>query len=174
MKSAFFKKFSLCLLVLLFSTTVVIAQQVCNEKKINDKSPLIDNGNGTVTDKSTGLMWKQCSEGTTAGANCTAPHIQFTWDRALLRSPDVNLDGFAGYKDWRLPNKKELESIIEKTCVWPAIDQTMFPNTLGSYWTSSPSGDYASQAWRVSFDYGVGGWDYKSNTGYIRLVRSGQ
>ncbi len=65
---------------------------------VND---FVDNGDGTVTDLSTGLMWQQGDSG--AGLN---------WEQALAYAENLDL---AGYGDWRPPNAKELQSIIDYT-----------------------------------------------------------
>ncbi|HKJ40855.1 MAG TPA: DUF1566 domain-containing protein [Sunxiuqinia sp.] len=58
-----------------------------------------DNGNGTVTDKASGLMWQKADNGTA-----------ISWDDALSYAETLDL---AGYGDWRLPNAKELQSIVD-------------------------------------------------------------
>lgn len=61
-----------------------------------------DNGDGTVTDHATGLMWMQ--EDSQTGLN---------WEDALTWAQQCNADNFLGYSDWRLPNVKELQSIVD-------------------------------------------------------------
>jgi hypothetical protein len=135
---------------------------------------LIDQRNGTVTDSATGLMWKQCPEGQ-SGALCAIGSAEgLSWQQALQRGADTS---FAGYSDWRLPNKNELESLVERSCVNPAISTTAFPNTPGWwFWSSTPNGDYSAVAfaWGVGFDFGAVCSNYKSNPGRVRLVRGGQ
>lgn len=71
------------------------------------------NGNSTVTHTKTGLMWKQCAEGL-SGANCSSgAATPMIWANALKAANTANNAAFAGYTDWRLPNVKELESIVE-------------------------------------------------------------
>jgi hypothetical protein len=65
---------------------------------IND---FVDNGNGTISDRATGLMWMQDDSVKT-----------FDWDGTLGYCEDLNA---AGYDDWRLPNAKELHSIVDYT-----------------------------------------------------------
>jgi len=96
-----------------------------------------DNGDGTITDNATGLMWMKDDNGT--GVN---------WENALSYTEDFE---YAGYTDWRLPNAKELQSIVDYTRS-PAITNsaaidTMFnctqiTNEAGAadypcYWTST-------------------------------------
>ncbi len=72
------------------------------------KNIFVDNKNGTVTDKATGLMWMQVDSGILkAGENGTGGMV---WKDALAWAE--NLD-YAGYSDWRLPDTKELQSIVD-------------------------------------------------------------
>jgi len=87
----------------------------------------------------------------------------------------VNAAGWCGYKDWRLPSKSELHSIIDYSRYSPVIDTSYFPNTKDSwYWTSSPVASSSGGAWIVDFGDGWGFWNSKDYYIYVRLVRSGQ
>ena len=119
-----------------------------------------DNGNGTVTDNNTGLMWQAKDDNTTR-----------TWEQALAYCEGFS---FAGYSDWRLPNVKELESITDDTTYNPAIDTTYFPNTDASfYWSSTTVANYTSRSWLVYFSDGHvdSGADKTSSSYYVRCVR---
>lgn len=129
------------------------------------------NGNGTVTDHQTGLIWKQCSEGQ-SGAECAGTATPMIWSAALAAGADSS---FAGFNDWRLPNAKELESLVETGCYAPAINDVRFPNTsTGLYWTSSSYTAVASYASWVGFESGAVGSGGKSTSCGVRLVRGGQ
>lgn len=138
---------------------------------------LVDNRNGTVTDSATGLMWKKCAEGL-SGAGCTTGTAQqLKWQQALQRGANTT---FAGYSDWRLPNKNELESLVERSCENPSINVTAFPGTpsnkvgLSDFWSSSPYAGNSYEAWYVNFNGGkVTGYG-KNSTKYARLVRVGK
>ena len=153
--------------------------QICKTDSIPATTPnsqLTDNGNGTVTDSKTGLMWKQCSEGL-SGAGCvTGAAQEFTWQGALQQAQAVNNSGgFAGFTDWRLPNIKELSSITENQCYAPAINLTRFPNTPSLYfWSASPIVGNRYNAWGIIVNDGYVNWDYKDNAFQVRLVRGGQ
>jgi hypothetical protein len=74
---------------------------------INDFS---DNGGGTVTDNATGLMWSQDDSGD--GVN-TGPRSGMTWEDALAWVQQMNDENYLGYDDWRLPNAKEMQSLVD-------------------------------------------------------------
>jgi len=129
---------------------------------------LVDNGDGTVTDTETSLMWQQATMDRTGDGTPD----QMTWGQALDESEHLTL---AGYSDWRLPDYNELSSIVDYSRYHPAIDTTVFPDTVSShYWSSTTYLIYANYAWRVDFDYGNGNYNDKSNSYYVRAVRGGQ
>ena len=80
----------------------------------------------------------------------------------------------SGKSDWYLPNRFELESILDLSQVRPTINSTIFPNTRTDnyYWTSSPyAGDPGSVAWIVFFDDGGVSSNDRGGYGYVRPVR---
>ena len=133
-----------------------------------------DHGDGTVTDNATGLMWQKCSLGLSASDCLTGGAQTYIWHAALTAAKTANTNNDSGYSDWRLPNKNELESLLEDACSAPAINTSMFPNTLGKYWSSSPEAYYTGAAWPVDFDYGYVHGDGKDQSKYVRLVRGSQ
>jgi len=155
----------------------VVAAQTC-VGTITASTPtadFVDNGNGTVTHTKTGLMWKQCSEGL-SGAGCAAgTATTYTWQGALQAAQALNAGGgFVGFTDWRVPNIKELNSIVENQCINPAVNATIFPATVSnSYWSASPYAGFATYEWNVCFDVGCNGVNIKTFTLYVRLVRGG-
>ena len=130
-----------------------------------------DNGDGTVTDNATGLMWQKCTVGL-SGEDCATgtATTQASWTAALATCNDLSL---AGHTDWKLPNINELESIINRQYVNPAIDRTTFPNTQsGNYWSSSTYVGSQSIAWLVNFYSGNTSVNGKTNSGLLaRCVR---
>lgn len=161
-----------------FAAATVHAACNSNMPASTPDSQLIDNNDGTVTDSKTGLMWKQCLEGL-SGTDCaTGTATTFTWQQALQQPGVVNANGFAGYTDWRLPNIRELRSIVEEQCSSPAINATRFPNTLPNTWISpfvwsgSPNASASYYAWNVSFYNGDSGTIDRNYDGAVRLVRN--
>jgi len=137
----------------------------------NPDAVYIDHGDGTVTDTRTDLMWKQCAEGL-SGTNCQIGSAQnFTWADALARA---KASTFANYADWRLPNVKELSSLVEE-CRWaPSINTNRFPNTPSEpFWSGSPNASSPKVWLVVNFDVGQVGRLFGSFS-RVRLVRGGQ
>jgi hypothetical protein len=144
-----------------------------------------DNGDGTVTDNDTGLMWDQCSWGQDyipgsppiCDPDPTSTNYTYTWSDALGLAVTANTNLHRGYDDWRLPNRTELESLVAITAVSPAIDSQVFPNTASLWYWSSTTYPFdpvdPEWAWYVSFQDGYSfataqTWDYN-----VRLVRGG-
>jgi hypothetical protein len=118
-----------------------------------------DNADGTVTDHCTGLMWqKETDPGT------------YTWQQALQYCEGLSL---AGHSDWRLPNVRELQSIVDYGRDNPSIDP-VFGAVSHWYWSSSTYVFYPGSAWVVYFYDGHVSSGYKGDSGYVRAVRSGR
>lgn len=81
----------------------------------------------------------------------------------------------AAYDDWRLPNRKELQSLLDFSKHDPAIDTGYFPNTMSpGYWSSTIFANDADVAWFVIFDDGNDDGNIKPHSYYVRAVRGGQ
>ncbi len=153
----------------------------------------VDNGDGTVTDNQTGLMWEK-KDGTCAVAG---PHCwtnTYTWSAASpyadptgtlytdflaqlndLTTPhyETSTACFAGHCDWRIPDIGELRSIFSTQYV-PAIDPAFGP-TLGNYfWSSSSVAGDPNSAWYLYFVQGYIGSFSKSDAHFARAVRGGR
>lgn len=167
---------------ILFSLLVLLPYtgnaQTCKTATVPANTPdnqFVINADATVKDLKTGLIWKRCSEGQTFSAgSCIGTAIGYTWQQALQQAQNLNAVGFAGAQDWRVPNIKELSSILERQCNNPAINLNIFPdNNLKFYWSSS-SNTNADSAWVVSFMDSTDLPGDKSSRLRLRLVRSGQ
>ncbi|MDD5011978.1 MAG: DUF1566 domain-containing protein, partial [Phycisphaerae bacterium] len=115
-----------------------------------------------TTDNGTGLMWvaDHAAIGTVGGYNFAST---MSWSDALLAVTALNSAAYGGYSDWRLPNIKELQSIVDYGRVGPAIDTTYFPNAQSySYWSSTTLAGGTVYAWYVYFDDGYVGYDNKA------------
>jgi hypothetical protein len=130
-----------------------------------------DNGDGTVTDNLTKLVWLK-------NANCFSAR---TWTQALsdangLAHGSCGLTDGSSAGDWRLPNVRELQSLIDYSQYnralpsgHPFTDVQFF-----DYWTSSTVANDKSYAWTVPLDDGYVSYDLKTNTDYVWPVRGGQ
>lgn len=133
-------------------------------------------GNGTVTDSRTGLMWQQCTDGL-SGADCAtgAATGYATYGAALARATAVNADAAGagrGFGDWRVPNRNELASLVNRACEAPAIQRTPFPGTPSlSFWSASPA--FAGFVWYVDFTTGDVAPGGTNGSRALRLVRGG-
>ncbi|WP_045213642.1 DUF1566 domain-containing protein [Desulfonatronovibrio magnus] len=136
---------------------------------------LVDHGDGTVTDMATGLMWQNCSYGQTWNdGQCTGDAVTRTWQQALEAAENLN---WAGYSDWRLPNRNELHSLVDYTQINMTIDP-VFASVSSSYWSSTTNAYHpldTHRAWLVNFRNGqVDLYSSKSASFYVRAVRAGK
>ena len=128
------------------------------------------NGDQTVTDLLTGLVWSQ---------NANPAGATKTWQAALDYIKVLNSQNYLGYNDWRLPNRKELMSLVN----WGQSSSNIWLNTQGfsavqssDYWSGSTGVNSPNGAWHI-YMYGSNVNYYsnsKSNSYYVWPVRSGQ
>ena len=179
--------------VLLFGWGVVALpawaqeEQACrsNVQVATPDSDFIVDEDGTATHLPTGLMWMRCALGQDwNGETCIGAAMDMDWPQALQTAKDHD---FAGYSDWRVPDFKELNSILELACFSPAINLTVFPNTPASnltivpnnppswFWSSSVSLNamYAPKPRFVGFSNGTDGVSQMGEDNRVRLVRGG-
>jgi len=153
--------------------------QDCHSDTMAETTPstqYVVHGDGTITDTTTALMWKQCVEGL-SGPDCTSGITELlTWTGALQTATNTNTSGgFAGYGDWRVPNVAELVSLVEEQCTNPSINETVFPNTANKFiWTSSPDFNNDIGTWSVDFNVGTTATLQRDFSYRVRLVRSVQ
>lgn len=121
-----------------------------------------ENGDGTVTDQDTSLMWQQTDDNTAR-----------TWQSAIDYCNDLVLPP-GGHSDWRLPDIKELESIVDFSVYNPAIDTAFTGTNTSVYWSSTTNFSIPVRAWVVNFYNGyVSETHYKTESAhlYVRCVR---
>jgi len=159
------------------------SQNCTNYQSTTPSVDFTDNADGTISHQPTGLMWKVCSEGQTyTNGSCENPALPFKWTEALAQVNTVNTEGYAGYNDWRLPNIKELNALVELSCFDPAINADLFPNTVAArYASSSPrvralTSLESDMAWVVNFKDGSlpnsGDLSPLYQGEYLRLLRN--
>lgn len=117
-----------------------------------------DNTKLVVNDTKTGLMWQDDTVGST-----------MTWSTAITTCENLTL---GGYSDWRLPNIRELKSIVDKSRYNPAISPNFTQKVSSAYW-SSTTNPVSNEAWHVYFNLGADSGDYEANSYYVRCVRGG-
>lgn len=130
-----------------------------------------DNGDGTITDNATGLMWVKDPSQLGGVWGTPGSPSQMTWNNAIDNC--LALD-YAGHSDWRLPNIKEIMSIVDYSKFYPSIDETFFPNNpAGYYWSSTTYTNNTSYAWYMDFYGSVVSNDTKIRPLYVYPVRLG-
>ena len=119
----------------------------------------IDNGNGTITDNLTNLMWEKIPSNST-----------YTWEQGLTYAENLTLGNMS---DWRMPNIKELQSICDVGFMNPAIN-TVYFNISGTkkYWSSTTLPNQTTKAWFWDTQFGITSYDLKTVTDYLICVRT--
>jgi hypothetical protein len=138
----------------------------------------VDNSNGTITDNATGLIWGKTDNGT--GLN---------WEEALDWVYQKNQENYLGYNDWRLPNAKELQSIVDysrspqttnSAAIDPLFEVTTIIDERGEinypfYWTNTTHADGPPdhqfiKAVYVAFGEALGFMEVPPNSGNYILM----
>jgi len=156
-----------------------------------------DEGNGTVTDITTGLQWQRFHVGQRwENEGVVGKRDTLTFDEAAEAAQQCN---YLGYTDWRVPTIDELKSLVYSSsglpktwndtgeecegdyqkptiCLeafpWPDFDEDEFWDSV--VWSSSPNADGSGGAWYLDFYYGFTDDYYRDYYKHVRLVRSGQ
>jgi hypothetical protein len=141
-----------------------------------------DNGDGTITDNATGLMWELLHD----GGGIHDVDNTYTWDNAFaVKIATLNSGMFAGYDDWRLPNIVELESLKNFGTFNPATFPEFNTNCSGGcsvcsctrsglqFWSSTTMMGFKSGAHQVLFNAGDTTGTFKTDFRYVRAVRGG-
>jgi hypothetical protein len=148
--------------------------------KKNASCRFVDNGDGTVSDLDTLLMWEKK---TLANVDASVPWATAASEGvSVATGTSANGEQFSGslggHQDWRLPSIIELETIVDfnpvacgngGTCI-----ATVFgPTHLGNYWAITTDQLDAAKAWVIGFDDGTLDVTAKSGTAATRVVRGG-
>jgi len=140
----------------------------------------VDNGDGTVTDNCTGLMWQKETADVNGDDKVTVKngpdtaHLpdEIYWCGAMDYCKNLSL---AGHDDWRLPNVRELQSIVDYGRFNPAID-TVLGAFSERYWSSTTFAENPEVALIVHFQNGIvittAGKSGGGNECYVRAVRN--
>lgn len=133
-----------------------------HKKMLSTKDRFKDNGDGTVTDIETGLMWVR---------NANIAHRSMNWEDAMKYCEEINLQGF---QDWRLPTKSDFLGLIDKE----GIDVALPPGhpfsevvKFGDYWTSSINPLGPMYSYVVNVGNGSTRFSSKNKMGFVWAVR---
>ena len=169
-----FKSLALLLLGGLLTASAQ-AEQTCRTDldEYTPTSRFAVNGDGTVTDNTTKMMWMRCALGQSwNGKACTGKAASYSWQEANDAVKRLNASGYAGHNDWVLPMVPNLASIVERRCLNPRINQTIFPATaMGPFWTSMQKKDAPDFVYIIDFGHGGAGPLRKESKAHVRLMR---
>ena len=148
------------------------------------KARFVDNGNGTITDTQTGLMWEKKSTvfglewvGQTYTWSSTGTSADGTLFTDFLATMNCTFSadgtcGPGGYRDWRIPTVEELRTILSADCPAGVCIDPIFGAADGYYWTSTSG--VGGSAWIVGFYTRVVGTQYNTDFQHARAVRGGR
>lgn len=164
-------------LPLLLVPSMVSAEQLCDgdtQTTPSENFTVISEATEYVVDNTTGLAWARCVVGQSWDStlqSCTGEPLRLTWQEALQQATTYRA---GNHTDWRLPNVKELVSVVERQCVEPAANLDLFPAAPDDrYWSSTPytGSDSTTTAWAVAFYNGRIDTSEKTSDFYVRMVR---
>lgn len=158
------------------------ADQMCNDR-VNSTAPLhrfFFEPDGTVIDIRTGLQWQRCPAGYVLDERGTPDDftddaceqqgdVRFTWQQAFDAAAALN--AATGESDWRLPNLKELTSILERKCFAPALNLQIFPEVAWQAYWSSTTYNVINTAATVDFRGGINATAVKDEPQAAQAVR---
>jgi len=153
---------------------------IANLKPSTPTSDFVVHADGTATHVPTGLIWKRAVEDGVGFSDIgiygvPGVDLPLNWEKAMMLA---EASDFAGYTDWRMPNAKELQSIVETCGYSPALNLEVFPNwppglpSLPDFWSSTTldgTNAYLLQAYDGQTNIAI-----KTATHLIRLVRGGE
>jgi hypothetical protein len=126
---------------------------------------LTDNGDGTVSDNLTGLLWEQKME--------ENDFLLYTYQDAITYCKNLSL---GENEDWRVPTRKEYVNLLNLGRLSPALDTNYFPFFIRTanddiyYWTSTDYYDDPTQVWVMQLSFGIIEPQAKDQTRKIRCV----
>lgn len=160
--------------LLLITVSTTLHSQDCKIPAEETDARFSAQRDGTVIDNKTGLMWMRCILGQNwDGVTCQQPKPWFTYHSWEMAMQSAGKSRFAGYEDWHLPSRDELKTLVESRCSDPAINPTIFPDSISTeHWTSQTYARNKNYAWSIHFNSGEEVTDLKDNATYlVRLVR---
>ena len=140
---------------------------------ISDEVPVVAVNEAIVIDLETGLEWSRCPIGFTYSSNTCVASVNssdynLNWAEAHAQAQIYDSNGTG----WRVPNVKELQSLIAATCTSRAINALWFPNAgNGDFWTSTPDAKQPDQVWKINLNTGYSSVLNKNVDRRVYLVR---
>ncbi len=142
------------------------------EEKVPEVPQIVDNGNETISDSQSNLMWKKSD-------SCAHFGYGITWFEANDYIEELNEKKFSGFDDWRLPGFDEAKSLFEfsvsnrdKDGAELHIDPLFAPGGGHNTWTYEEKPDYQQYAMMFSYITGNEKWEHKDNEfTHVRAVR---
>ncbi|MCC6274398.1 MAG: DUF1566 domain-containing protein, partial [Leptospiraceae bacterium] len=127
-----------------------------------------DNGDGTVKDNATGLIWQKCNYGKNNDSTCSGTSTSSNWLTAVSNCAGLGLAG----RSWRLPNIQELKTLVDHTkASGSKINTTVFPAaSSANNWSSTSLIGAPSGAWAVLFGTAISNGSTKGTTYHHRCV----
>jgi hypothetical protein len=156
-----------------------LAQQACNGGVPSLPTERFqDNGDGTVTDVESKLMWMRCSSGQQwLGKRCVGVPAAYSWADAQRYAEKVSRDGAAFFNDWRVPTLRDLATITDRACKNPRTNLAVFPGTPAApFWSSTPRPGENVGERALALSFGAAGvmLESKDERFHVRLVRNGR
>ena len=163
---------------------VALASMALSQGSSSSVPRVVDNLDGTISDKGSGLMWEkktQCPDASETDAHCV--NNTYEWTKSG-NAPDGPLfteflakinrgDSGKNYRDWRIPTIDELKTIVDCTKT-NCLDPVFGEGQASRYWSSTPYADFPDQAWTVNFFNGAVNFRINKNALYARAVRGGR
>jgi len=175
-------KTALFLMLLTLGSAPAWSEQTCDSKSYSMSTPVErfkDNGDGTLTDTQSKLIWMRCSLGQAwNGSTCTGTPESYTWQSAQDAASKLDhAGGYANHLDWRVPHIPELAMIAERQCANPRINLALFPSTPAVYfWTATTRRGTGMDPFAYVISFGEDGAKYQNKevTLNVRLVSNGK
>jgi hypothetical protein len=134
----------------------VAAQQTCDAGGSSlPATRFQDNGDGTVTDVASKLMWMRCAGGQRwLSQHCAGSAVVYGWAEAQRQAEQISREGTAFFSDWRVPALRDLATITDRACQNPRTNLAVFPGTPPApFWSSTlrPGEQAEQRALALSF-----------------------
>ena len=167
-----------CICIGLSGLQIAAAKQACvGAQSSLSTQRFQDNGDGTVTDLDSKLVWMRCAGGQKwRDQRCAGSAAVYVWSEAQGHALRISRDGTAFYNDWRVPSLRELATITDRGCKNPRTNLAVFPDTPAApFWSSTLRAGNAEGERAMALSFGNEGVMVaaKDERFHLRLVRTG-